>query len=225
MMPVPSRADVNMAYIVADMPSTLSADAFLAMDQRSFGSAWRYELVDGRIVGQAAPSPRHGIILNNLATALTVRMSDPGRPDGCYPEVGSGAAPRNQQNANARVPDALIRCGDHPRVIFEVVSPSELKAWPERDDKRLQLQDVAGVQEIFEIYQDQMAAHVYRKGDDGTWRFASIGGEDATLDVLSVGVRFPLAELYWRAMPAEDAERAQTPAEAALSFPDPGESV
>jgi hypothetical protein len=34
-----------------------------------------------------------------------------------------------------------------------------------------------------------------------------------------------LSELYWRAMPAEDAERAHTPPEAALSFPYPGESV
>jgi hypothetical protein len=67
----------------------------------------------------------------------------------------------------------------------------------------------------------KMAAHAYRKCDDGTWRFASIGGEDTMLDVLSVGVRFPLAELYRRAIPTEEAE----PADAVLSFPHPGESV
>lgn len=41
-----------------------TAEAFLIAEQESFGPAWRYELVDGRIVGHAAPTPAHGAILS-----------------------------------------------------------------------------------------------------------------------------------------------------------------
>ena len=100
-----------------------TAEEFLRTDQREFGDAWRYELVDGRIVAHAAPSPAHARIVAALTGALTARMSG---DDGCFPESGSGAAPENQQQANARIPDVMIRCRGLPRVLFEVLSPSEL---------------------------------------------------------------------------------------------------
>jgi hypothetical protein len=45
---------------IARIPSDMSADQFLETDQCAFGDAWRYELVDGTIVAQSAPAPRHG---------------------------------------------------------------------------------------------------------------------------------------------------------------------
>ena len=55
--------------------------------------------------------------------------------------------------------DATIRCGKLPRVLFEVISPSELQHKRQWDRKRSDLQAVEGVQEIVEIYQDEMLAH------------------------------------------------------------------
>ncbi|MEO8714226.1 MAG: Uma2 family endonuclease, partial [Acetobacteraceae bacterium] len=110
-----------------------TAEEFLATDQREFGDAWRYELVDGSIVAHAAPTPEHGAIISGLTGALVSRLR--GNRDGCRPETGSGAAPKTQQRSTARIPDATIRCGDLPRVVFEVVSPSELRAWRARDRK------------------------------------------------------------------------------------------
>src|SRR3954447_20482440 len=136
-----------------------TASEFLATDQREFGDAWRYELVDGAIIAHAAPSPDHGAILAALTTALGTRLR--GRRDGCRVEAGSGAAPRTQQHSTARIPDAMIRCGEYPRVVFEIVSPSELRAWRARNRKRRDEQDVEGVQEIVELYQGEAAAHVY----------------------------------------------------------------
>ena len=121
-----------------------TAEEFLRTDQREFGDAWRYELVDGRIVAHTAPTPAHAKIVAALTGALTARMSG---DDGCFPESGSGAAPENQQHANARIPDVMIRCRGLPRVLFEVLSPSELKRWRERDRKRLDEQDITGVEE------------------------------------------------------------------------------
>jgi hypothetical protein len=78
--------------------------------------------------------------------------------------LGSGAAPENHQRANARIPDVMIRCRGLPRVLFEVLSPSELKRWREWDRKRLDEQDISGVGEIIEIYQSVPAIHIFAGG-------------------------------------------------------------
>ncbi len=172
----------------------LDADAFLRTDQSEFGSGWRYELVRGRIVAHAAPSPDHGIILANLARELGNRLKDHRE---CWPEVGSGAVPRYEQRDTARIPDAMIRCGKHPRVMFDVVSPSELHHKRDRDLRRSDLQAVEGVQEIVEIYQDEMLAHAYRRQEAG-WVFQSISGAEADISLPSVAIGVPLASLYLR---------------------------
>lgn len=175
----------------------LDADAFLRTDQSEFGTAWRYELVRGAIVAHAVPSPEHGVILNNLAGQLYIHLRD--HPE-CRSEVGSGAAPQYEQRDTARIPDAMIRCGKHPRVLFEVVSPSELQHKRQWDQKRADLQAVEGVQEIVEIYQDEMLAHAYRR-HGAVWIFESIAGPEAQMALPSVGITVPLAELYERALP------------------------
>ncbi|HXA26776.1 MAG TPA: Uma2 family endonuclease [Acetobacteraceae bacterium] len=171
-----------------------TAELFLTTDQHMFGDAWRYELVDGRIVAHAAPSPEHGAILAGLTGALTSRLR--GNPNGCRPESGSGAVPRSAQRATARIPDALIRCGEHPKVMFEVISPSELRNWTERDAKRRDLQAVEGAQEIVELYQAEQACHIYRRQPEGTWSFEAQGGADAILQLPSVCLAIPLSEIY-----------------------------
>lgn len=171
-----------------------TAEEFLSTDQREFGDAWRYELLDGSIVAHAAPTPEHGAIISGLTGALVSRLRE--NRNGCRPEIGSGAAPKTQQRSTARIPDATIRCNDLPRVVFEVVSPSELRAWRARDRKRSDLQDVEGVAEIVELYQDEMAAHAYRHEVDGTWSFTAIGGADTALKLRSVALEVPLAEIY-----------------------------
>lgn len=179
---------------VARDTHVLDADAFLRTDQSDFGRAWRYELVRGRIVAHAAPSPDHGIILANLARELGNRLKD---HRACWPEVGSGAVSRYEQRDTARIPDAMIRCGKHPRVMFDVVSPSELHHKRDRDLRRSDLQAVEGVQEIVEIYQDEMLAHAYRWQEAG-WVFQSISGTEAEIALPSVGIGVPLAALYLR---------------------------
>ena len=92
-----------------------------------------------------------------------------------------------------------FRCGQHPRVVFEVVSPSELRHKRQRDQRRTDLQAVEGVLEIVEIYQDEMLAHTYWRQDAG-WVFESIAGPDAQVALPSVGIVVPLAALYERVL-------------------------
>ena len=150
-------------------------------------------LVDGEIIARTAPSPDHGAITLNISGSLFDRLF--GYPTGCRGAIGSGAVPKCRQSVTARIPDVIIRCGEHPRVVFEVLSPSELRRWRQRDRKRLDLQDVAGVREIVEIHQAEAAIHLYHRTDDG-WTFTTIAGLDAVLTLESVGVEIPLAEIY-----------------------------
>jgi Uma2 family endonuclease len=171
-----------------------TADEFLATDQHEFGPAWRYELVSGVIVAHAAPTPDHGAIAFNLADILRNGLRE--HPAGCRGEVGSGTVPKRERRNTARIPDVTIRCGEDPRVVFEVISSSELRHWRQRDQKRHDLQEVEGVAEIVELYQDEPAIQVYRRAQDGSWSFEAIGGLMASLRLESVGLDLPLAEIY-----------------------------
>jgi Uma2 family endonuclease len=178
----------------------LDADAFLLTDQQAFGSEWRYELVRGAIVAHAAPTPEHAVILGNLAGELYNRLR--GHLE-CRSEVGSGVVPRHERRDTARIPDATIRCGPHPRVLFEVISPSELQHKRQWDQKRTDLQAVEGVAEIIEIFQDEMLVHAWRRQAD-IWVFESILGPAASVALPSVGIAIPLAALYERVVPDAD---------------------
>lgn len=175
----------------------VDADSFLRTDQSEFGRAWRYELVRGAIVAHAAPSPEHGVILSNLARQIGNRLEDHRE---CRSEVGSGAVPQYERRDTARIPDATIRCGGLPRVLFEVISPSELRHKRDWDQKRADLQAVEGVQEIIEIFQDEMLVHAYRR-QGAAWTFESIAGAEAEVMLPSVGISVPLSALYERVLP------------------------
>jgi hypothetical protein len=89
-----------------------------------------------------------------------------------------------------------VRCGGLPRAVFDVVSPSELRAWRARNQRRRHLQDVEGVQEIVEIYQDEASIHIYRREDGGRWSFEAVDGLDAILSLKSISLDIPLSETY-----------------------------
>jgi len=85
-------------------------------------------------------------------------------------------------------------------VLFEVISPSELQHKRDWDQKRADLQAVEGVQEIIEIFQDEMLVHAYRR-QGAAWTFESIAGAEAKVMLPSVGVSVPLSALYERVLP------------------------
>ena len=169
-----------------------TAESFLKSDLHFSGEAWRYELVDGIVVAHAAPAPLHGVVAVNIAVALRSRMK--GHP--CRVEFATGAVPRDQQRPTARIPDILVRCDRLPRILFEVISPSELRDWRGRNRKRRDEQDVEGVQEIVEIYQSQPSVHLYRKGAEGEWVFEAVDEMEGVLTLRSIGIDLPLAEIY-----------------------------
>ena len=108
----------------------LTANQFLSMDASAFGEAWRYELVAGRPVAMAPPTPEHGRILGNVVRKLQSALDAAGRP--CTVDPGVGVRPANAPGDKVRVPDAVVMCRragkDSPLVLIEVMSPSNVGA-------------------------------------------------------------------------------------------------
>jgi Uma2 family endonuclease len=172
----------------------LTVDEFLATPQSAFGPAWRYELVDGLPVAQAAPSDEHAMILNNLSAALNLRLR--GNRD-CVPLTGAAVIPRDKNRRKARIPDATVRCQEQSVAMFEIVSPSDDIDTELRARRRRDLKSVDGAALLIEIEQGAPVIHIHRRQGD-FWVYDDIIGIDAILSLEAIGMEIPLSEIYYR---------------------------
>ena len=172
----------------------MTVDEFLATPQSAFGSAWRYELVDGLPVAQAAPSDEHAMISANLATALTNRLR--GNRD-CVPLVGGAVIPKDKQRRTARIPDATVRCGGKSVAMFEIVSPTDGITTELRVKRRRDIKSVDGAQVLVEIEQDAPVIHIHRRVGD-FWAYEDVIGINETLMLEVIAMEIPLSEIYDR---------------------------
>jgi Uma2 family endonuclease len=177
-----------------DLP-TLTADEFMRTDQRVFGDAGRYELLDGRPVAMAPPTDKHAIIAGRLVHALALALAASGLP--CDAAVGPGVRPANARQTRVLIPDVAVLCGDkakrRPVVLVEILSPSNKGT--SYDERRKELMAVEGVEEVVEMEQDSVEACVYRRREDG-WQTARARGEKAKLELESLGISVRLGPLY-----------------------------
>lgn len=186
-------------------PPLLSLEEFLATPKSNFGPAWRYELHDGVVVAQAGPSDRHALILGNLIGMLSAQLWD---SRDCVPYDGAALVPSGKKKANARVPDATVKCGageDQQIIMFEVVSPADEVGKKLRTIRRQDLKSVAGADVLVEIRQDVPIIHVHRRVGD-LWAYDDIVGIGETLRIDGAGLALPLIRLYHRLFDGPDGE-------------------
>lgn len=175
------------------LPPPMTVDEFLAADQSALGSAWRYELLDGQPEAQAAPSPEHGAIVVNIGAALKARL----RGGPCRVEAGSAVVPRNRGGDRVRIPDLTVRCAGRPTILFEVTSPSDGHSQLRKALRYDDLKSVDGVREIVEIVQDEPLCRIHRWRDEiAGWQMLELSGAEAVLDLATVGIGVPFAEIY-----------------------------
>jgi Uma2 family endonuclease len=187
----------------------LTIEEFLATPRILFGPAWRYELHDGVVVAQAGPSDRHAIILGNLATMLGNQTID---SRDCTLFDGGVVVPRGKKKANARVPDATVKCGrgDEQSVyMFEVVSPADEVGKELRTLRRQDLKSVPGAQALVEIRQDVPIVHVHRLVGD-LWAYEDIVGIGQTLSLEGAGLKLPLERLYRKVYEEPELDQDET---------------
>ncbi|MBL8551852.1 MAG: Uma2 family endonuclease [Hyphomonadaceae bacterium] len=178
---------------------TMSFEDYLAWEETQ---AEKHELVGGRPVLRrlrlmAGGTEFHAQIAANLVRAIGNRLA--GGPCRVF---GSDFKIRSP-TGNARYPDVMIKCSEadgkslfttEPRVLMEVLSASNASPL---DQFRL-LQDYkafASVEYIVFLAQEQPQAVVWTRQDDD-WAQAEFDGLEETLELPSLAVSLPFAEIY-----------------------------
>ena len=183
----------------------MSQPAFSPMSVEEF-YAWgelqedRYELVDGFPVplhGMAGASRRHDRIVFNVLVGLGNRL----RGHRCQGFTADTAV--RTGSGRRRRPDAGVECGERqdgaheanePRAVVEVLSPSTraFDVLGKLDEYR----GVASLREIVLIDPDAPQARLWRREEGGVWESDAVEGLDAAVDLRSLDIALPLADVY-----------------------------
>jgi len=158
----------------------------------------RYELVSGFPVRMMAGARNvHDDILVNLLAELRGQL----RGSGCRPFTGDGSI--ETLPGQIRRPDAGVDCGRRnpdsmmaalPRMVAEVLSPST------RDfdtfEKLAEYRQVDSLGTIMAVEPNAPEVVVWSRGADRGWVRQVFEGLDREIDMRTIGVTLPLAEIY-----------------------------
>ena len=156
-----------------------------------------YEYLDGRVYMMTGGSPDHSIIGSNLNGLLQaflrgrrciiynsdvyVQLSEHYR---VCPDVTVSCDPRD------RGAQEVIR---HPSLVAEVLSPTTEAR--DRGQKSWQYRSCPSIQEYLLISSEFPLVEVFRREKQGFWSLYTFGLDD-TIELTSLGLRFPVAEIY-----------------------------
>jgi Uma2 family endonuclease len=159
----------------------------------------KWELIDGEPVLNAAPSRLHQRIVKNLVFALTIRERELGAAWQVLPGLGIRVSDSDRPQ-----PDVLVIPPDphslDPQerdtsdviVAFEILSPST-KARDLRW-KRTAYTGLASLTHYIVIAQDAVEVAVFAR--DHGFAERKLQSIDETIDLRSLGIALPLAEIY-----------------------------
>lgn len=182
-----------MANSALTLPDRMTVQEFLAWDD---GTDTRYELVGGRPVAMAAPSPVHSRITGNIAGVLFGRVRPP-----CRVHTEHGVALADHDDEHYQV-DVAVVCGDvrrgepppNPILVAEVLSPSTENHDRYHKAPRYRV-FVPGLQIILLVRTDRRWVERWARDGD-RWIVTDHIGErgEVALDALGTGI--DLAEVY-----------------------------
>ncbi len=158
----------------------------------------RYELAGSGVVMMTGGSRGHAILVRQLAAALERRL-DSKRWTVLTSDFGVDLGP-----STVRYPDVVVDVAGGgfkdltataPTVIAEVMSPSSAK-----DDlgaKAIEYVRLSSLLAYLVLAQDEPKARVWARGAEGFSREPRvIKGLDAAIEIASLGIDLPLAEIY-----------------------------
>jgi Uma2 family endonuclease len=186
------------------LPRTLShfsPEEYLAFER---GTDARHEYLDGHVYAMAGESIEHSRICVNVAGELRARLK--GSPcEVLSPNMKVVTSPSGLFS----YPDVVVICGEprfyderrdiltNPTVVFEVLSPST-EAY-DRGEKFLRYRtQIETLQEYVLVSQHRPLVEHYVRQPDGSWSYFSATGLDEAVDLVSIGCRLPLSEIYDR---------------------------
>ena len=173
----------------------MSLEDYLALVERDPEHA--YEYLDGRVYMMTGGSPDHSIIGSNLNGLLqaflrgrrcivyhsevSVHLSEHYR---VCPDVTVSCDPRD------RGAQEVIR---YPSLVAEVLSPTTEAR--DRGQKSLQYRSCPSIQEYLLISSEFPLVEVFRRERQEFWSLYTLGLDD-TIELTSLNLGFPVAELY-----------------------------
>jgi Uma2 family endonuclease len=159
----------------------------------------KWELIDGEPILNAAASPRHQLIVRNVVLTVGIRERELNAPWMVLPGLGVRVS-----DVDRPEPDVLVIPSDHRAldphrrdrndviVAFEVLSPStkgrDLR-W-----KRTAYTSLPSLTHYIAIAQDATEVVVFAREDDFAER--RIRSIDKTIELRSLGISLPMAEIY-----------------------------
>ena len=184
----------------------ISVEEFLAAEPHH---AEKHEYLGGVIYAMAGASTAHNVIAMNLYGILHSGL----RGRRCQ-AFGSDMKVRLSMAGDTYFyyPDAMVVCGqaglgtswcERPSVIFEILSPGTRNI--DDREKRMAYHTIPSLDAYVMIEQDRFEAIVEHRDPEG-WRREVLTGKDAMLQLPTVEIEFPLADLYERLnlAPAQD---------------------
>jgi len=166
-------------------------------------AAERHEYVDGAVYAMAGGSEAHNRIAARVISLLDGQLR--GKP--CEP-FGSDMKVRvRAQTHRFYYPDAMVACDptdaghgwrERPAVIFEIISEETRRV--DEQEKRFLYRQIPSLLAYVRIEQDRAAAVIdlRQANEPEGWRTEEVIGLEATIELLELGLRLPLKELYER---------------------------
>ena len=178
--------------------SYVSPQEYLALERTA---DFKSEYVDGIIYQMSGASIPHNLIAANLLGSLWTPLRD-----GSCRVFGSDLKIRTPNGKRYFYPDLSVICGPpqiaddkkdvvlNPKLIIEVLSEST--AGYDRGTKFLAYQAIPSLEEYVLVWQDRFLVESYRRQGQEAWLYTKAEGQQATLELPSIGVSVSLAEIY-----------------------------
>lgn len=177
----------------------MTVEEFLVLD--GTGHVGKLELVEGQVRAMSPASGTHALVQGNIAGLLWAAFRD--RKSPCRVGTEAPISPRIHAHDNVRAPDLAVTCAPvssgklfpDPILIVEALSPSnQRETW----ESIRALASVPSLKEILVVDSEKRAVEIFRREADGGW---PVHGQvrlegDGTIDLESIGVTFPLDDVY-----------------------------
>ncbi len=163
----------------------------------------KLEYHEGRILAMAGGTDIHSLISANAIREIGNRLK--GTRCRAY---DANLRIKFAKSVRYVYPDASVICGPvehdsadpgkhtatNPKLVVEVLSDSSQSY--DRGLKMRNYLDIPSLQEYVLIAQKIPWIEAYARQADGSWSFRFAGGLEASIELRSIGVRLPLAEVY-----------------------------
>ena len=190
-----SHGDARMAE-AAETLTLWTAEQFLDWVVEQEG---RYELIDGHVVQMmAGAKKRHNIVAGNVARSLAEQLAD----GPCIPFQSDMAVAVSSDRV--RYPDVVVDCDNadedvtraqEPVVVVEVLSDRTRHL--DMLDKLEEYHAVPSIRHILIVETRHVSVELHTREGEG-WTRRRVDDPDGALDLLALGVRLALADIYRR---------------------------